>query len=241
MKIISGMHRSGTSIVARLFYEAGADMGDPRGFYPGNRWNPDGYFEQKDIHTVNMPLINGPWGKFSYLKLPSEMRIMKRGVKLKEKIIELGKKYDGNVVKEARFSLTLPVYLKYKVNIEKLIINIREPVEVALSLRKRNHIPLAIGLKLWHEHNRRLLDYVVDIPHVILNYNRLLSEEGFFIELKSAFEFFDIQASDFQIRTFKENYINNTMNHNKKDHYKYPVYIQEMWHRLNEEKKSNGL
>ena len=29
MKIISGMHRSGTSLVARLFYESGADMGNP--------------------------------------------------------------------------------------------------------------------------------------------------------------------------------------------------------------------
>ncbi len=62
MKIISGMHRSGTSLVARLFFEGGANMGNPLEFYRSDKWNTDGYFEQPDIHSINMPLINGPGG-----------------------------------------------------------------------------------------------------------------------------------------------------------------------------------
>ena len=65
MKLIAGMHRSGTSLVARLAFELGADFGDPETFYRPDRWNPDGYFEQIDIHAINMPLINGPLWKFS--------------------------------------------------------------------------------------------------------------------------------------------------------------------------------
>ena len=74
MRIITGMHRSGTSLVARLFYEFGADMGTPEYFYRPDKWNPEGYFEQPDIHAINMPLINGPWWKLAYFWLPSTKR-----------------------------------------------------------------------------------------------------------------------------------------------------------------------
>ena len=70
MKLISGMHRSGTSLVAQLFFEAGADMGNPSTFYPTDKWNSDGYFEQTDILAINQPLINGFLGRFSYFWLP---------------------------------------------------------------------------------------------------------------------------------------------------------------------------
>ncbi|MCK5221967.1 MAG: hypothetical protein KAR14_10335, partial [Candidatus Aminicenantes bacterium] len=102
MKLITGMHRSGTSITARLFYEAGADMGDPDKFYPGDKWNPDGYFEQPKFHSVNMPLINGPWGKLSYFRLPSEKTIIRRARKFSKIIPEIAKEYKGKVVKETR-------------------------------------------------------------------------------------------------------------------------------------------
>ena len=42
MKIITGMHRSGTSLVAQIAHRAGAEMGDPETFYRPDRWNPDG-------------------------------------------------------------------------------------------------------------------------------------------------------------------------------------------------------
>ena len=47
MILIAGTHRSGTSLVARLLYESGADFGNPEGFYPPDQWNRGGYFEQK--------------------------------------------------------------------------------------------------------------------------------------------------------------------------------------------------
>ena len=73
------MHRSGTSLVARLFFEAGEDLGDPANFYRPDRWNPDGYFEQPDIHAINMPLVHGIWGRLSYFAPPSTHAVLKRG------------------------------------------------------------------------------------------------------------------------------------------------------------------
>ena len=67
MHIITGMHRSGTSLVARIFHLMGANLGDEDTFYQPDMWNPEGYFEQPDIHSINMPLVNGIFWKFSYL------------------------------------------------------------------------------------------------------------------------------------------------------------------------------
>ena len=74
MQIITGMHRSGTSLVAKIFYEVGADLGPKETLYPGDRWNPDGYYEQPAIHSINMALIHGPFWKFSYFFLAEPSR-----------------------------------------------------------------------------------------------------------------------------------------------------------------------
>ena len=77
------MHRSGTSLVARILLGAGGDLGDPKGFFPPDRWNKDGYFEQTDIHSVNMALINGRFGRLAYLKLPAEQTVIRRSAALR--------------------------------------------------------------------------------------------------------------------------------------------------------------
>lgn len=74
MKIVVGMHRSGTSVLMNLLQRAGADLGDPAGFYPCDRWNPDGYFEQQEILTANRKLLHGPLGRLAFFSLPASTR-----------------------------------------------------------------------------------------------------------------------------------------------------------------------
>lgn len=226
------MHRSGTSITARLFFEAGADMGDPENFYPGDRWNPDGYFEQPEFHSVNMPLINGPWGKFSYFFLPSEKTIKKRSEKFSETIPGIYKKYQNMVVKETRFSLTYPAWEKYGAVFDRVLINVREPIQVAYSLKKRNHIPLSLGLKLWNEHNRRILKYTENVPRMILNYNMLLNSEHSFAELKRALLFLHVKVPDKKIREILKAYVRTSKNHNPVSGYLYDHETEALWKRI---------
>ena len=81
------------ALVAKV--EAGADLGNPETLYPGDRWNPDGYFEQPDIHAINMPLIHGPWGRLAYFFLPSQSTIIKRGQKMSARIKNTAALYIG--------------------------------------------------------------------------------------------------------------------------------------------------
>ncbi|MCZ7545119.1 MAG: hypothetical protein M5R40_17055 [Anaerolineae bacterium] len=76
MRIISGMHRSGTSLMGQLLHAVGIDMGTPDTFFPADRWNPDGYYEQRDIIRVNKALVRGPFWKFAYFRLPSTETIL---------------------------------------------------------------------------------------------------------------------------------------------------------------------
>jgi hypothetical protein len=232
MRLISGMHRSGTSLVARLFYEAGANMGDPDSFYRPDEWNPDGYFEQPDIHAINMPLINGIFGRLSYFWLPSTDRIMKRASSKTQLIRDTAQKYDDKLVKETRFCLTLPAWLANGAKVERILVCLREPIAVARSIQKRNHNIIAHGFYLWELHNRRLEENSVNIPKWYINYHNLLNPETQFEELKNAFTFMGYPIEDSKLEELLQCYVKTSMNHNPVEAYAYPTKLQILWDEL---------
>ena len=120
-----------------------------------------------------MPLINGPWWKFAYYRLPSTKMILKRSEKRAEQIQHTAQAYRGKVIKETRFCLTLPAWLKYGAEVDKILICLRDPIPVARSIQKRNTTALRHGYYMWHLHNDRILEHaeVADIPIWIVDYN----------------------------------------------------------------------
>lgn len=230
MKIITGMHRSGTSLVAKLFHDAGADMGNPATFYRPDKWNPEGYYEQPDIHAINMPLINGPWWKFAYYRLPSTETIMRRAVKLEEQIRKTSLAYQGKVVKETRFCLTLPAWLHYEAPVDRLLICLRDPIQVAYSIQKRNRTLLRHGYYMWHLHNERILEFAGDtIPVWVVYYHNLLQPETYLQEMNSAFKFMGMELSSGRLEDLWKGSVNTDMNHNPVRREKYPDKVQKVW------------
>lgn len=53
--VVTGMHRSGTSLVANYLSQAGIDMGAE--LIPADVGNPHGYFEDADIHDLHRELL----------------------------------------------------------------------------------------------------------------------------------------------------------------------------------------
>jgi len=234
MNIITGMHRSGTSAIARIFHEAGADMGDTSTFYRPDIWNPDGYFEQPDIHAVNMPLIHGPWGRLAYFRLPAEETISKRAEKIHGRIAATTKKYADKLVKETRFCLTLNAWRAHGANIQKILICIREPIETARSITKRNKIPERFALHLWHEHYRRLLAQVADARIWLVHYNHLLADSLRLNEIQGALHFMDLDATRENADKIWAAVIKPSMNHQKSTTTFYPLKIEALWRDLTE-------
>lgn len=214
MWIITGMHRSGTSLLARLFFEARADMGDPATFQEGDRWNPDGYFEQKEIISLNMRLIHGPFWKFSYFRLPSVERIMRRGEKSSGTLKDLAARYDSRVVKDTRFCLTLPAWRAQGARVQGVIACLREPTAVAASLKKRNRISLGRGLRLWTEHISRLLASTEDVPFRLVLYRSLIDRDLGRAETAGAFRFAGLSVSDGRLSEIRSTCVKPEMDHN---------------------------
>lgn len=195
MFLISGMHRSGTSLVAKLFHAAGADMGDPAGFHGADQWNPAGYYEQQAIIELNLKLMHGPWGRLAYLKLPGVQTVLRRARPLADEIARLGREYAAKVVKENRFCLTLPAWRANGGDVRKVLVCLRQPADVAWSVRSRNGLPMWCTYRLWQTHLARLLDNSAGLDLRFVSYEHLLNPDKNQAELLGALRFMGLDRS----------------------------------------------
>ena len=234
MKIIAGMHRSGTSLAARLFYEAGAAMGRDDTFYRADRWNPEGYYEQPEIHAVNIPLVNGPYGRMSYLFLPSTRTILRRSRKrdMADKIRTAIELYGDMVVKDPRFCLTLPAWQDHEARIHGVLVCLRDPIAVLGSLRKRNRTTPGHAFRLWLQHNQRVLENTEDVPVWYLYYPNLLDDDAYDDEMASALRFFGLATTADERRLLRQRCVRSQMDHNPAVPTRYPPAVGTLWSEL---------
>jgi hypothetical protein len=135
-------------------------------------------------------------------------------------------------VKETRFCLTLPAWLKYGANIDRVLICLREPIQVAKSIQKRNHSTIGHALNLWHLHNTRLLENAADLPKWYIYYNNVLDEKFFLREARAAFRFFGLAIDDDRIQDLRRKCVKPSMNHYPGEIFPYPPEVEELWKEL---------
>src|SRR5262249_18384300 len=61
---VAGMHRSGTSMIAKLLHLGGIDFGSHEEMLPPSEHNPDGYWERARFVALNDALLttlDGSW------------------------------------------------------------------------------------------------------------------------------------------------------------------------------------
>ena len=229
------MHRSGTSLVAKIFFEAGANMGGAGTFYKTDRWNPEGYYEQSDLRFLNIDLLHGPWGRWAYFKLPGQALILKRAARRRKDLEIMAQKYAAMLVKDPRFCLTLPAWLEHGAKVTDLLICLREPVQVARSLQIRNKIPLSLGLKIWKVHFKRLMEILAenkDIRARFIRYDYLMDPVKRLQELQNAFCAMGFAHSPEEIQKLSASCIKDGLYHHQNADYKYAVDVRELWEEL---------
>ena len=232
MNIIAGMHRSGTSLLARLVNEAGGDFGDPAGFYPANRWNSDGYFEQREIIETNIILINHHYGQLAYILLPSQKTIKKRARTHRETLIKLCDKYKNTIVKENRFCLTLGAWREYGCQFDKAVVCIREPLATVKSIKRRNKVPLFWGFKLWQRHITDLLEAVEDLPNWVFSFDAFIDPATRDREILSLLRFLKLEINNDMLKKLTNSAIREDKKVVNLD-YSYPQGVRDIWNRLN--------
>jgi len=98
--------------------------------------------------------------------------------------------------KDPRNSLTLPFWQQLFPKLKTLIM-VRNPLEVAHSMRKRNGSSYSFGLRLWEIYNRRLIEAVNGDERLVTHYDLFFQDPEF--ELRRIADF--IGLSDAQVRS----------------------------------------
>jgi hypothetical protein len=247
--VVCGLHRSGTSAVARLVNLLGADISSD--LCPSSPENPRGYWESDAVVRIHDRLLKAldAWhdGPFDPMPLRSDWLVTDAARKAKRRLTSAIKQDFADsrlfVVKDPRISRLLPLWVELLADIgiaPIIVIPFRNPLEVAASLALRDHIALPKALLLYlHAH----LDIEVAsraLPRVFVGYDQLLKDWRPFARRLSQIS--DAQLSSPSARAVSEidDFLTIDLYHHRfsreqiLQHPEVPVGIADMFNAMNE-------
>lgn len=193
---VAGMHRSGTSLVARMLSECGVAFGPEHELYPATKDNADGYYENVRFVELNKALLgalDGAWDAPPELEEGWELR--PEIVALRPPALELIRLVGARepwAWKDPRNALTLPFWQRLLPNL-KVVVCVRNPCEVSHSLAQRGSSSERFGLGLWTAYNRSLLDAVPPKHRIVTHYDAYFHNPR--AEIQRVCSFFELSPS----------------------------------------------
>ena len=174
---ITGAHRSGTSMVARLLHASGLDLGPESDLMPPAPDNPDGFWENLSFVATNDELLNELGGAWDLP--PRSMRFAeKRFDAIRARARLFVSAFSRSKVwgwKDPRNSLTLPFWRAIVPKLRTIIV-VRNPLEVAYSLQQRNGVSFHLGLSLWRVYNQRALSATAPKNRIVSHYDSFFDD-----------------------------------------------------------------
>lgn len=179
--IVVGMHRSGTSAIARGLATLGCQLGESLiGAIP--EVNAKGFWEDIEINTFNQRLLEESESDWFFTEaLPAEFfsapGIHKKRQEARQILSSKLHQHRPFAVKDPRISVLLPFWQPVFRDLGLRVAYVhayRNPLEVAQSLLLRDHFPIERGLLLWLIYHQEALRYTLSEPHVFVNFPRML-------------------------------------------------------------------
>jgi hypothetical protein len=175
---ILGMHRSGTSVLARLLNLLGVYLGpDEHLMQPGSD-NPKGFWEHKEIQKLDdeiLAMLGGSWHQPPDFPEGWECSTKLAGVR--ERAAKIINADFGEVEiwgwKDPRTCLSLPFWQQLLSGIV-YVVCLRHPLEVARSLEQRNGFSVEKSLYLWLVYLEAILRTTSPGNRCIVLYEELL-------------------------------------------------------------------
>ncbi|HET6344225.1 MAG TPA: hypothetical protein VFH51_04790, partial [Myxococcota bacterium] len=183
MLLVLGMHRSGTSALARLVSLLGAAL--PRRVMDAGPDNVNGYWEPTEVVTFNDGLLEAAGGRWDALCGPGADAIA--ALRTPEVVDAarrvLADNFDPTtplgVLKDPRLSRLLPFWrplLEAQGFRLPALVCVRHPLEVAASLAARNGFSEAQGLLLWLGYTLDAERYTRGAPRAFVSYADVLAQ-----------------------------------------------------------------
>lgn len=180
--LVLGMHRSGTSALAGALEAMGFDLGPDDDVMPADLGNPEGYFELLSIVRANDDLLahfGGRWDSPPDFALGwSESDAANEFVDSSRSELSELFKGDHYLLKDPRISILLPLWRRITDDKHCAVVIVRDPLEVAASLTRRNGLPTLTGLALWAYYNRTMLHDLRGARVHVCNYAELVENPG---------------------------------------------------------------
>jgi GT2 family glycosyltransferase/glycosyltransferase involved in cell wall biosynthesis len=139
--------------------------------------NPDGHWENRWFVELNEAVLNASAGGWDHPPAKPVGPASGQADRLRRDAGAVLRRLEGPRPwgwKDPRNSLTLPFWLSLLPDLQ-VVICLRNPLEVALSLRKRNDASYAQGLSLWEAYNRRLLEAAPPGRRLVTHYDAYFS------------------------------------------------------------------
>lgn len=201
--LVLGMHRSGTSAVARLLNMMGAYFAPEDMAMPATHANPKGYWERKDICAIHDEMLDALGLSWHNLADFSRERLQNEGLldferRMQDIILHMDAQRPW-MAKDPRFCLFLPLWEKF-LEVPVYIHVYRHPLEIARSLQTREikqavltgtalhpfhaanypveavDFPLSLGIALWEKYTlHSIQDAKSDIPCIWISYHELMT------------------------------------------------------------------
>lgn len=211
MIAVTGMHRSGTSCFAGLLARCGFSLGNAYPLLNESRAdNEKGHFENLGAVAINETILRCAGGSWS--SPPSTERIAVTSERFVGHMKQFSTTFDGDVFKDPRTCLTIASWEKHcSENLEFVVLCLRHPASVALSLQRRDNIKIEAGLRLWLKYNQSLLNGISKTPLIVTDYDQL--EFGFASELARLTAALGVRMSKKKICMQADDFYSANLNH----------------------------
>jgi sulfotransferase family protein len=201
---ITGMHRSGTSMITRALHDSGLHLigTGAEELIDAAEDNPEGFWENKAIVACNDELLEATGGSWDNpppfppraVDDPRVGHVAEAGVAAIAALAE----HDHWGFKDPRTCLTAGYWLDLEPDLH-FVVCVRHPLEVALSLKRRNQNSYSLGLALWERYYATVMELVPADRRIVTHY------DTFFVdphgELARLCEFAGLTASSPRVRT----------------------------------------
>ena len=212
--VVLGMHRSGTSAIARGLKVLGVELGDNL-MQPKADVNDKGYWEDIDFAALNEEIlcaINRHWYDLKQINSLDIAVLKNQGYfflavqLLRQKVVGtscFGFK-DPRVAKLLPFWQEVFDYCKFKVN---YVLAVRHPLSVVKSLKKRDGLESTQSYLLWLSHVIPSLTANIFDKGILIDYDLLMqSPEN---ELKRIATAFDLKVDQAELLTYKTEFLDD--------------------------------
>ncbi|UCH61691.1 MAG: tetratricopeptide repeat protein [Fidelibacterota bacterium] len=157
---ITGMHRTGTSMIARLLNLCGLYLGPEERIMPPDEGNPAGYWQNQDMDQLTEDILAHFTGDWDFLlpRMPQGWETKPDMAPFRERAQQLigtiGERKQWGW-KDPRCSLILPFWRCVLPGL-KVVVCLRNPIETAKSLGKQVSSTDAFSYNLWLRYYQRI-------------------------------------------------------------------------------------